>query len=401
MRYVVLIITVVLGQLVALGLGVRSFSDLPETLLFGVLSGLFCAATTGVAFLFLSDLWSKVICQHRTQPWWWLAVLISLLSVGFLALVAAILGKYLAGLLPVVATGLLLGALGVAIWRGGGSARMAYGLGALSLLGAIGVFGTLPLRERPLYRGAHIEGEAVRIVSWNLGLGQPGSAPSPERYRDEIAATLNELKPDVVLLQEVSSAEYLEKLRSGLGSEWRGGRSRPESGMATAVLARLDGEFSAPRTDAPFGGPAVFSGSVHSALRFVSVHLPPERQAKMRFTYASELKKLFPLKEGSPLVIGGDLNIDTDSWWDNRAGVFTDSIAIDIETLGVLGAMGNDAGIGTAPTAVMSRRIDRIFVPPDSRALRYEVVKGKRRGRMDHDPIVVDVIVSNPSGHVK
>jgi endonuclease/exonuclease/phosphatase family metal-dependent hydrolase len=79
----------------------------------------------------------------------------------------------------------------------------------------------------------------VRILSWNLGAGNPGGLP--ETNIKSITAAIRSLDPDIVCFQEIAvgahdGASSFHRIRDSLALDGRMGVSSRERALATAVL---------------------------------------------------------------------------------------------------------------------------------------------------------------------
>lgn len=144
----------------------------------------------------------------------------------------------------------------------------------------------------------------------------------------------------------------------------------------------------------PFGGPVGLTIRRSTPVEILSVHLWPERAAAGRRAYAVWLVER-SRSLTHPLLVAGDANFDPTGWWDRVSSVFTDDVVFDQRTDVLLASgLGQDAGERGPATAVFSRRLDRIFVPPEITPVEYRVLYGHRRGRMDHRPVLLRLRVA-------
>ena len=91
-------------------------------------------------------------------------------------------------------------------------------------------------------------------------------------------------------------------------------------------------------------------------------------------------------------ILAGDLNLDIDL--DKRRNLFSDDAYLDVETYNYVAQRLSDVTLNTGSTAEPDRRLDYIFAD----AKRFNLVhsgpwKGRRVADMDHDPVVVDLLM--------
>jgi len=74
---------------------------------------------------------------------------------------------------------------------------------------------------RPAFEPGPRRPGTYRTVTWNVGgLGPDGPTGFDDAAIESVAGALNELQPDLVLLQEIGSREQLRRLRDALGGDW-------------------------------------------------------------------------------------------------------------------------------------------------------------------------------------
>ncbi len=226
-------------------------------------------------------------------------------------------------------------------------------------------------------------------MSWNVG--RLYTPTGNNRFADadvpRVAHGLRELEPDVVLLQEVGSAEQLTKLGDLLPGY--AARMAEQCGYDrhVAVLARiaLMPAFEQHRLE-PTGRGLVavtfdFDGARGAAH---AVHLDVRQQLRKR----SQVEAILRIAAGRPepfVVLGGDFNLDP--VWARRL-----LMSLDAGTFELLVGSFVDAGRLAGPTAMRLLRLDHLFVRrPLHRRLTMQVAHPFRLPRGDHAPIVMDV----------
>ena len=236
--------------------------------------------------------------------------------------------------------------------------------------------------------------DGIRVVTWNIGCGSENPRPVRDAYLAGIARTLNELKPDLVLLQEFARREQAVKLREILGSEWsvetHGGRVF--SGLAVLTYK---GSLRVTRNRNLRRRKAL-------SLVYVKPGLLPVRVVNLHGDMLSSKKRndlmgraLNWLKHEDQAILGGDLNLDVDL--KKRGDLFTDDLYRDVETYNYLANRMNDVGLNTGSTAEPDRRLDYLFVSQGFKVINAGPWKGHRQGEMDHDPLIGDLVVSKTS----
>ena len=261
--------------------------------------------------------------------------------------------------------------------RKGGQFEFGLFLAAIVLLG-VG-FG-FSQGERPGYELTPKSAEFLRVVTWNVGasLDQGGDSMDEEGLV-HVARVLNELKPDFVFLQEVRDRRQAEELAERLDDDWdieaspgerivvgltRTGRLRKRGRRAERLLRVQHDE---------------------SRIFFCAVHADA-------FSSRERNELLGSLVEGleDPCILLGDLNLDLDLG--KRRDLFTDDEYLDVETYNFIARRLVDAGQGTGSTAEPDRRLDYVFVSPETFEVRSAGPWRSKRGpRMDHDPVVCDL----------
>ena len=95
-------------------------------------------------------------------------------------------------------------------------------------------------------------------------------------------------------------------------------------------------------------------------------------------------------KDAAVYLLAGDLNLDLDL--DKRRDLFTDDEHLDVETYNFLATRLADVTRGTGSTAEPDRRLDYIFCSEEGvEILGRGPLRGRRRGAMDHDPVLADL----------
>lgn len=224
----------------------------------------------------------------------------------------------------------------------------------------------------------------VRVLTWNVGRAYGlGDSRADPASLDEIARTIEDADADAAVLQEIRSPAQLDHLLAALGGEYTGGISeRERTDRAIVILVRGVGTFAAVPSDA--GRPklaATLDIGGRDAATVVGAHVsafdPDRRRAEVL-----ELIEYVRTRPG-PTILAGDFNLDP---LDRAAG------ETDRGTYGYLAAELRDLGAPAGATALLGRRLDYVFARPQEVVeARPRVVTGTRRGRMDHEPLLVHV----------
>lgn len=229
----------------------------------------------------------------------------------------------------------------------------------------------------------------LRVVSWNVGRIYTPS--SNNRLADEdvarVARVLDELHPDVVLLQELAHRRQLVTLLEAL-SDYAGQMAdRCRYDRRVAVLARqaLDPAFEQHLLEPTGRGVVTATFSVPGARAAAHpVHFDVFDKARRR-SQAAALCALTDARAEPLQIIGGDLNVDPELA--RRLGD-----PIDQETFGLLSSRFAEAGAQAGPTLFGLFRVDHLFVRgPLLKRMVTRVSPGRRLPLGDHDPVVCDV----------
>ena len=253
--------------------------------------------------------------------------------------------------------------------------------------------------------------QTIRIVSWNLNWF-PGKKPEPsaeeeKAHMEQAQAALRELKPDVLLLQEVRDWKSAEQLCSAVPGLRMQVISRFQPRPQNQVIATrlpVDSTWSDEWKHGADGPPRgyVFTAIELPQKRFLltySLHLKsnvgapamnlPKRQeaARQLLAHTQEMQKLYGARGACGLLVGGDMNTSLD-----------DPRFSGEQTLRALNAAGFHWTFAGVPFA------NRITIPkegsfPDN-CFDHIFTTGLGRqtasvrpypGRSDHNPVVLDL----------
>jgi endonuclease/exonuclease/phosphatase family metal-dependent hydrolase len=236
---------------------------------------------------------------------------------------------------------------------------------------------------------------AYRVVTWNVGAGLARGAGGglADDAIDHVARVLRRLEPDLVFLQEVHSQRQLAALRNKLGPRCQSRLARGTDPLRVAALA-VEGGFAGTAA----GGDARTLHVRHlrpgkAAVEAAGLHADAFSTAARNRQVGAAVDALLA-RPAAVHVLAGDFNIDLDL--DKRRDLFTDDEHRDVETFNYALARMRDAAHGTGSTAEPDRRLDYVlvaFADPAARVLGGGVFRGARAKDMDHDPVVVDLLL--------
>jgi len=243
-------------------------------------------------------------------------------------------------------------------------------------------------------------GWRVKVLTWNLGYAY-GNEES--RARDEdlpaVARVIEVERPDVVALQELSGRRQLRALVARLGGEYRGFvDGGGDADRFAGILVRAPKmEFRSIRTSTGRNASAAIFRVARSpmAICAISAHAQAWDPAA-RLRYTEEILEWVQARKHDVVFLAGDFNFDVSA---KRAGglVFTDDPAADAKAYTAITRSFRDLGREGGSTAAFGRRIDYVFaLGSNLRVKRVDVLRGRRAGRMDHDPLVVDAVIPKP-----
>ena len=273
--------------------------------------------------------------------------------------------------------------------RGGPRTELLF-LGASAALFAVG-FAT-PLWQRPDFEpGPRREG-VLRVVTWNVGRGfAAGGRGLGGADEQHVADILRQLDADLCFLQEIDSREQVQSIRERLGAGWTVRSRRVRDGDHLAVAAQR-GELTTFRVRAA-GRQALgarYRRENGRELVGVGLHADAFSAERRNQQIGGTVDALQRRMSDVPHLLAGDLNLDLDL--DKRRDLFTNNAYRDVETYNFVAQRLSDVARGRGSTAEPDRRLDYVFVSPRH----FTVVdagpaRGRRRGDMDHDPVVADL----------
>jgi endonuclease/exonuclease/phosphatase family metal-dependent hydrolase len=273
-------------------------------------------------------------------------------------------------------------------------------LGILFLLSLVGAFAIEPTGPRKgsdsRASQADDNGTRLRLLSWNIG---NGDLEEETRAHDDdlqaVAEVILNKDVDAVALQELTGADQLKLLLNKLHNRYRGSVSERGAGdRVEAVLVKNEdnGRFS----NVPTGSRAAAAATFRlrkdlPELVLISAHADAFNASRRR-TYAADVVDWARSHNiGDVAFIAGDFNLEVSTR--TRNNLFTDDAKHDSETYAYLLKYFGDLGIDAGETSINDRRIDYIFGPTSTVSLqKAEVLRSASVGRMDHWPLLVEVM---------
>lgn len=263
----------------------------------------------------------------------------------------------------------------------------------LSMVGAALRFD--PARERTLLGARAREGPRVRLLTWNVGYADLED-DTRARTKDmrAVADVIAQQDPDAVALQELTGAEQLKVLLGHLRGRYTGAAAR--AGASDRVEALLVKDRAARFEEIPADGGRFALGATFRPrpdapeVVLVSAHADAFSAARRRGYTESIVDWARARAGGAAVFVAGDFNFELAAI--SQSNLYTDNLKHDGEAYNYILKYFRDMGREAGDTAASDRRIDYVFGPPESAALRRaEVLSGAPVGRMDHAPLVVEV----------
>lgn len=260
---------------------------------------------------------------------------------------------------------------------------------ALVLLAPLAALLTAPLEARdPPPR--------LRVLQWNVGTIDPRGLRLPDGAIPQVVETIAQAAPDVVVLQEVESAAQVSRLRRDLAARGLVYEARLLVAEATSPdglivhLVRRAHARRTFRTSTGYAAQAVDVGGVW----VVGIHAPAAPGSQARATFFDEVLAWTARELRGPVVLAGDFNLGPHGGA-GTAAVLPWLRKIDQATYARL-ALAFPVRTTEGPTTSYRLHLDHIM-GRDVRLARHEVLRGRRRGLMDHDPVLADLRVGAPS----
>jgi endonuclease/exonuclease/phosphatase (EEP) superfamily protein YafD len=243
-------------------------------------------------------------------------------------------------------------------------------------------------------------GWRVRILTWNIGYAY-GKDDSRAKDSDlgKVAGVIKREQPDVVALQELSGRPQLRALLRRLRGEYQGFLDNGEDAdRYTAILVHAPKmQFRAIRTSTGRSASAAVFRVARSPLKFCAISAHAQAwDAAARAKYTSEIVDWVRENSFDVAFLAGDFNFDVGGGH-GGGGLFTEDPTLDAEAYAYVTRYFRDLGRDGGSTAAFKRRIDYVFGRGGNLHLkRADVLRGWRTGGMDHDPLVIDAVITGP-----
>jgi endonuclease/exonuclease/phosphatase family metal-dependent hydrolase len=238
------------------------------------------------------------------------------------------------------------------------------------------------------------------LLSWNIG---NGDLEQDTRAHDDdlqaVAEVILDKDADAVALQELTGADQLKLLLTHLHNSYRGYLSKRGSGdRVEAVLVKNQSQSNLSFNDVPAGDRSAVAATfrLHNKdapeVVLVSAHADAFNASRRR-SYSAEVVDWARSHSKSDLAfIAGDFNFEVSTRTQNN--LFTDDAKHDSESYAYLLKYFSDLGLDAGETSINDRRIDYVFGPTTAVSLgRAEVLRNAAVGRMDHWPLLVEVML--------
>jgi endonuclease/exonuclease/phosphatase family metal-dependent hydrolase len=278
-------------------------------------------------------------------------------------------------------------------------------LGVFFVLSLVGAFVVEPASKHERKSASNTDsraenGNRLRLLSWNIG---NGDLESETRAHTEdlpaVARVILDNDADGVALQELTGGDQLKVLLQLLKNRYRGCVSSVGGGdRVEAVLVKKTSESEADVifSDVPagdrFAAAATFRAGKGSAqVMLLSAHADAFSAARRR-AFATDATNWTRRHTKNELTfIAGDFNFEVSTR--NKNNLFTDDAKHDSESYAYLLKYFRDLGLDAGETSINDRRIDYVFGPvADVSLRRAEVLRSAAVGRMDHWPLLVEVV---------
>ena len=214
-------------------------------------------------------------------------------------------------------------------------------VGALCFIASLRLF-TVPVLKKPLIAmeredKGHDRGEIIRVLTFNLrgsGFFRKDGIKDPKR----LAQIVRTLDLDVVLLQGLSSTQFVNSFVSELGKDWSA-NGFTEGHNSTAILSKFEGQLES-IVEPNYG--VTFFGILrdNEVIRFVSCEPVPGRSSRQRRQMVdwllNECRKL-----DQSVILAGNFYFNPNDRWNLISPIFTDSISIDRASWRSLGLLGD------------------------------------------------------------
>lgn len=252
---------------------------------------------------------------------------------------------------------------------------------------------TDPSRSRSVLGSGSREGPHLRMLTWNIGYAElEDDSRAHTKDLRAVADTILSNDPDVVALQELTGPEQLNILLGYLHKRYQGLVAPAGNGdRVDAVLVKGGGaRFETFKAEQKYAVAATFHPSQSAEVVFVSAHADAFKAERRRVFVGDVVDWARNRPNKSIAFIAGDFNFELKA--KDESHLYTDNLKNDSEAYSYLLKYFRDLGRDAGYTAVDDRRIDYIFGPPETVALRrVEVLRDAAVGQMDHWPVLIEV----------
>jgi endonuclease/exonuclease/phosphatase family metal-dependent hydrolase len=234
-----------------------------------------------------------------------------------------------------------------------------------------------------LVRQAREQQRSLRVMTWNIGKLYIGwDSRAADEDLPHIAQVIREADPHVVALQEVRDRAQLGRLLRALGEPWTGDLAEDQYDRRAALVTRLPARPVELPTSTGRTAQGAFVVSPEGSTPFLaSVHLDAF-DPRRRLTQAEEILSDIDRLEAKDVFLLGDLNLDPSV----AARGSVDQHIYQLLTLRLA-----DAARNLGSTTLVSRRLDYVLFRSDRvRRHHAKILRGRRLGLMDHDPLLVE-----------
>jgi endonuclease/exonuclease/phosphatase family metal-dependent hydrolase len=266
-------------------------------------------------------------------------------------------------------------------------------LAALALLMIAFAIRFDPSRSRSLLGSGSRDGPHLRLLTWNIGYAElEDDSRAHNKDLRAVADTILSNDPDAVALQELTGPEQLNTLLGYLHKRYQGAIAPAGDGdRVDAMLVKGGGaRFEHFATEKKYAVAATLHLPKSAEIIFVSAHADAFKAERRRVFVGDLIDWARARPSGSMVFIGGDFNFELKA--KDESHLYTDNVKNDSEAYSYILKYFRDLGREAGHTAVDDRRIDYIFGPPESVALRRaEVLRDAAVGQMDHWPVLIEV----------
>ena len=250
-----------------------------------------------------------------------------------------------------------------------------------------------PSRSRSLLGAREHEGPHLRLLTWNIGYAElEDDSRAHTKDLRAVADTILKNDPDAVALQELTGPDQLNVLLGSLHKRYQGAIAPPgNSDRVDAVLVKGDGaHFENFTAEQKYAVAATFHLPKSRDIVFVSAHADAFKAERRRIFTGDIVDWARSRQSKSMVFVGGDFNFELSA--KDESHLYTDNLKNDSEAFSYMAKYFRDLGRDAGYTAVDDRRIDYIFGPPETVALRRaEVLRDAAVGQMDHWPLLIEV----------